>query len=241
MSAAVVVFAKDPRPGLVKTRLCPPFSPEEAAELYACMLDDVLEVTARCADRLGLEAIVAIHPPEREAARRLSRRVPGRFRVVVQRGRDLAERMSHALAETAAGGLGPVLLRGSDSPTLGMPTFEAALAALGTSDLVLCPDLDGGYSLVATRSAAPGLFAHPMSTEHVLADTLACAAAHGLSSSVLEPSFDLDVAEDLAHLAAVRAGPPGALCRRTLAWLDEADGWARRAPGAVGTQIGRPL
>lgn len=239
MSAAVVVFAKDPRAGLVKTRLCPPFSPEEAAELYACMLDDVLEATARYADHLGLEAIACVHPPE--AARSLSRRLPGRFRVVAQHGRDLGERMAHALAEAGAAGLAPVLLRGSDSPTLDQATFEAALAALNDSDVVVCPDLDGGYSLVGTRSAAPGLFAHPMSTGRVLDDTLALASAQGLSTRVLEPSFDLDVAEDLAHLAGVRAGPPGALCRRTLNWLDEADGWTRTAAGAVEAPIGRPL
>jgi len=182
---------------------------------------------------------VCVHPPD--AAGSLSRRVPGRFRVVAQRGRDLAERMAHALAEAGAAGLAPALLRGSDSPTLCQATFEAALAALTDSDVVVCPDLDGGYSLVGIRSAAPGLFAHPMSTGQVLDDTLALASAQGLSTRVLEPSFDLDVAEDLAHLAAVRAGPPGALCRRTLAWLDEADGWSRTAAGGVEAPIGQPL
>lgn len=64
MSGALVVFAKQPLPGQVKTRLCPPFTPEQAADFYACMLDDVLESTLRASAALGLVAVLALLPPE---------------------------------------------------------------------------------------------------------------------------------------------------------------------------------
>jgi rSAM/selenodomain-associated transferase 1 len=225
VSAAVVVFAKEPRPGLVKTRMTPPFAPAEAAALYACMLDDVLEATARFAERLGFEPIVSVHPPAACAA--LARRAPRAFRAVAQRGADLGERMEWALAETAAGGSAPVLIRGSDSPALDADTLRAALAALAEADLVVCPDLDGGYNLLGLREPAAGLLSHPMSTPSVLADTLASASGRGLRARVLEPGFDLDTASDFAHLARARNAPSAALCRRTLAWLDASRGWQR--------------
>lgn len=227
MPPALVVFAKEPRPGLVKTRMTPPFTPEEAAELYARLLDDVLVATARFARRLELEAVLCVHPPAACAA--LARRAPPAFRVVAQRGRDLSQRMEWALAEAAAGGFAPVLLRGSDSPALDEATLAAALAALRDADVVACPDLDGGYNLVGAREPVPGLFDHPMSTHSVLDDTLANAAAAGRRAHVLEPRFDLDTAADLTHLARARAGPVAALCPRTLAWLDACEGWARAA------------
>ena len=59
MRGVLVVFAKRPEPGFVKTRLCPPLRPEQAAELYACMLDDVLVASARAAPALGLEPVLA--------------------------------------------------------------------------------------------------------------------------------------------------------------------------------------
>ncbi|MEN8181626.1 MAG: TIGR04282 family arsenosugar biosynthesis glycosyltransferase, partial [Myxococcota bacterium] len=174
----LVVFAKAPEAGRVKTRLVPPFSPEQAAGLYACLLGDVLEESARAARALDLELVLAAEPPEAMAA--LAAAAPRGLRVVAQRGPDLASRMRWALAEAAAAGSAPILLRGSDSPTLDVELFRTALARLEAADLVICPDRDGGYSLVAMRRAHPGLFQHPMSTPSVLEDTLAEARRLGL-------------------------------------------------------------
>ena len=165
---AIVVFAKPPRPGLVKTRMSPPLSLEEAAELYASLLDDVLATTAELAAELDLAPIVAVHPPD--ACAELVDRAPAGYRVMAQRGRDLSERMRWAMLEVAAGGASPILLRGSDCPVLGPQVARQALEALESSDLVLCPDRDGGYNLVGLRTAVSGLFQHPMSTASVLED-----------------------------------------------------------------------
>jgi rSAM/selenodomain-associated transferase 1 len=223
VTAAVVVFAKAPIPGRVKTRMVPPFTPDQAAGLYAAMLADVLEATAEFAARRGLEAVLTIDPPE--VCGEMARRAPPGYRVVAQRGPGLAARMDWAVAELAAAGRDAVLMRGSDSPALDAATLDAALDALADFDLVVCPDLDGGYSLVGLRRPVPGLFDHPMSTERVLDDTLANAARLGLRPRVLSPRFDLDTAADLAHLARARLDGAAESCRRTLAFLDEGSLW----------------
>ena len=222
-AGVVVVFAKAPDPGRVKTRLCPPLSPEQAADLYVCMLDDVLETTAAAAVALDLEAVLTVDPPE--AREEMARRSHPAFRVVAQRGAGLAARMSHAVAECAAGGARRILLRGSDSPVLPASHLEKALRALDAVDLVACPDPDGGYSVLGLRRPIPGLFDHAMSHQRVLDQTLACARRAGLSSELLEPCFDLDTAEDLARLAECRARGGALPCRRTLAWLDRYRSW----------------
>ncbi len=222
---AVVVFAKVPRPGWVKTRMSPPFSADEAAELYGCMLEDVLEATAAAAARLGLQPILAAHPPS--ALAELVGRVPPAYRIVAQRGRDLSERMTRQVAEAAAGGASPVLIRGSDSPALGADVFRRVLEELETSDLVIAPDVDGGYNLVGLTRPVSGLFDHPMSTSSVLDDTVACARELGLRTRVLDETFDLDSVDDLALLAAARERGDTDACPRTLAYLDARGAWPR--------------
>lgn len=225
----VVVFAKQPRPGRVKTRLCPPFEPAQAARLYAALLDDVLEATALAAAALSLTPVLAVDPPEACAA--MARRAPTPFRVVRQRGAGLGPRMEWAAREAAAAGAAPILLRGSDSPLLDTEVLRRALGALQRADLVLVPDRDGGYQLVGLRRPLRGLFAHPMSTATVLEDTLDRARRAGLSCEQLAPSFDIDTAADLALLAAARSPAAERLCPRTLAVLDAENLWQRHTHG----------
>lgn len=217
-SGVVLVFAKAPRPGRVKTRMVPPLTPSQAAELYAKLLADVLSTTAEFARELGLRPVVAVNPPE--ACREIAQSAPSSFCAVAQRGADLSQRMTWAVREAAATGAARVLLRGSDSPVLSGEMLRDTLEALEGSDLVVCPDRDGGYSLIGLRQPVPGLFEHPMSTSSVLEQTLANAARLGLSARVLAPSFDLDRIEDLRCLAQARADGNGHLCGNTLAYLD---------------------
>ena len=221
----IIVLAKAPRPGFAKTRLSPPFTAEEASELYAHMLDDVLAATSGFARELALSAFVAIHPPA--ACPEIAVGAPASMHVIPQCGRDLPERMAWAVSEAAASGATRILLRGSDSPMLDQQSVAEAIERLDDSDLVLCPDLDGGYSLVGLRQPAPGLFDHPMSTQNVVDDTLANAAALGLQAHLLDARFDIDTASDLRHLAAARDRVGTELCPRTIAYLDENDLWTR--------------
>lgn len=218
-----VVLAKVPEAGRVKTRLVPPFSPEQAAEFQAAMLADVLAATADVSHELGLAPVVAVHPWQRRSA--VVRCAPPGFRVVRQRGADLAQRMTWAVREAAATGSRRILLRGCDSPTLDGPAVNAALVALDEYDLVLRPDCDGGYGLVGLRRPVAGLFDHAMSTRSVLDDTLANAARSGLRAHVAEASFDVDSAADLARLAAACRDGAAPLCPRTVAFLDHHGLW----------------
>ncbi len=219
----IVVFAKRPEPGKVKTRMCPPLTREEAALLYAAMLDDVLETTAQAARAVDADLCLAVHPPE--ATHEMATLSPAGTRVEAQHGAGLAERMAHAVAAAAAAGYGRVLLRGSDNPTLPAELLCRGLAALHDAELAIGPDRDGGYGWIALRRPAPGLFDHPMSTTSVFDDTLANARSLGLRTTILEPHFDLDTAEDLARLARLRREGGAGPCPRTLAVLDEHAFW----------------
>jgi uncharacterized protein len=220
---ALIVFARRPEPGRVKTRLCPPFTPTQACDFYRSLLADVLEASAEMAAAAELDAVLAVTPAT--ACAELARECPPSFRVIAQRGADLGARMEWAVAEAAAGGSSPIVLRGSDNPSLSPALLDEALFALRTCDLVLGPDLGGGYGLVALRTPAPGLFAHPMGTRTVRDDTLRLASRLGLRAQLLRPHFDLDTSEDLRGLAALRGGPDAARCARSLAYLDEQQLW----------------
>jgi len=219
----VVVFAKRPVPGAVKTRMCPPLTPVQAAALYGAMLDDVLASTATAAASIGAAAWLAVDPPD--AVAQLAQRCPPGFHAIAQRGADLGARMEHAVARAAEAGFTRILLRGSDNPALDPSAIAAGFAALDDADLAVGPDRDGGYGWIALRRPAPGLFDHPMSTASVLDDTLARAAARGLRARTLPGHFDLDTAADLAELAGARARGETNECPRTLALLDELELW----------------
>jgi rSAM/selenodomain-associated transferase 1 len=216
-AGVLVVFAKAPRPGEVKTRLCPPLTPEQAAEFYSAMLDDVLEASARAARHLELDPVLTVHPPDACAA--LARRAPLSFRVVRQRGASLSERMQWAVREAQATGARRVLLRGSDSPTLDEAAVAAALRALDDHDVALRPDRDGGYTLVGVRREAADLFAHPMSTGRALEQTLENARRLGFSASVGEIGFDVDTGPDLSHLRHTLGQCHEGICPHTRRWL----------------------
>ena len=226
----LAVFAKAPRSGAVKTRLCPPFSPEQAAELYRCLLVDGLEESAHAARALGLEAVLAVDPPE--AAAELAALAPAGFRALPQRGAELGARMAHLAQQAAAAGAPLALLRGSDSPTLARADLGRCVAGLARDDLVVGPDRDGGYHLLGlgprALRCASSLFDHPMSTPTVLRDTVGRAERLGLSVGRLEVGFDVDRFEDLHWLARARHQDESIPCRRTLSFLDEQRLWPLR-------------
>lgn len=238
----LVVFAKRPEPGRVKTRLCPPLSPEQAAGLYGCLLADVLEESVRAARALGLAPVLAVDPPEARAE--LAATAPAGFCVIAQRGPGLGARMLRTAREAAAAGAPCVLLRGSDSPALAEPVLREALRALARADVALSPDRDGGYGLAALGArallrglASPALFDPPTSTPSVLADTVAQAERLGLRVTRLTPGFDVDRFDDLRLLAAVRHETESKPCPRTLAWLDAQALWP---PPAIAPEASGP-
>ncbi len=215
---ALAVVAKVPVPGAVKTRLCPPLSPVEAARLARCFLEDRI---AQVRLVPGADPILAFAPATR--ARELAGLVPPGVRLLPQRGADLGARLQRLLAGLLAEGYSGAVAVDADSPTLPLAFLRAACRVLrrGRVDVVLGPCLDGGYYLIGLRAPAPALFATmPWSTPAVLEETVARARRLGLRLALLPPWFDVDRGEDLVRLrASLKGGPAAYRPARTLAFL----------------------
>jgi rSAM/selenodomain-associated transferase 1 len=200
--AALVVFAKAPIPGQVKTRLCPPLTPDEAATVHGSFVIDTLERTRAAVTkfRLSLDRYIACTPSstlvffkimeERHAVRLLD-----------QEGNDLGVRMHHVFDTLFCRGYRQIVIVGTDVPTLPLERYQQALALLNRYDVVLGPALDGGYYLIGLKKPAPELFHDiPWSTARVLPLTKGKATALGLSIGELAQWRDVDTLDDLKTL-----------------------------------------
>src|SRR5437899_1971265 len=144
-TAAIVVFAKAPEPGRVKTRLCPPLTPEGAADLHQACLCDLWERLARLSP---VRRVICHDPPESGP---LFRRLLGsETEMLPQSEGDLGEKLIAAFQTLFARGLGPVVAVGADSPDLPLTLVSSALRVLaaGPHDVVVGPAVDGGYTLI---------------------------------------------------------------------------------------------
>jgi rSAM/selenodomain-associated transferase 1 len=192
----LVVFVKHPAPGEVKTRLAAAIGPGPAARLYRALAERVLEeTTPRMQD---YERLVLFDPPQ--ALARMREWLPG-VRLAAQAAGDLGERMADAFRRAFGRGAGRVALVGTDAPGVTRDTVLQAFDALEEADVALGPAEDGGYYLIALREPRPELFADvAWSTPAVREQTLARAAAAGLSVRELRPLRDVDTLEDLRAL-----------------------------------------
>lgn len=205
----LMIFAKEPRPGEVKTRLCPPLTPQSAAQLYTQFLEDVLEEMTQLP---RIKLALAYTP---DSAREFFQDKAGPGIVLTpQRGEDLGERLRRAFDWGFNQGAGTVLIRNSDSPDLPGSLVLAAETVLAgrQAQAVFGPCPDGGYYLVGLRTPQPELF-HDIawSGPTVLADTLARAERLGLTVHLLPPWPDIDTRADLlAFLKSPQTSPnPG--------------------------------
>jgi uncharacterized protein len=204
---ALVVFAKVPIAGEVKTRLTPPLTPTDAAHLYEAFLHDALE------DWAGGGGFGLPEPPvvrlyvARDAGSEPSITAPAGVSVHVQRGPDLGARMLRATVESFAAGHDRVVLIGSDHPTLpGAFVGEAFRALLEPLTVVLGPSEDGGYYLIGLNEVLPDLFdGLEYSHAGVLGEALARAADAGVRPVLLPEWYDVDTPDALARLVADRA------------------------------------
>jgi rSAM/selenodomain-associated transferase 1 len=201
MTTNLIVLAKAPEPGRVKTRLTPPFTPVQAAQLAGAALTDTL--LAACATP-GARTVLVLAG------------APGGWRpeldveVLPQRAGGLDERIAAAFADVG----GPALLIGMDTPQVSPDLLAASLAALEHHDALLGPAEDGGYWAIGLRAPRPDLVVGvPMSRS----DTGACQRRrleeHGLAVHPLPVLRDVD---RLADAAAVAAVAPASRFARTL-------------------------
>jgi rSAM/selenodomain-associated transferase 1 len=219
-NALVVIMAKEPVPGKVKTRLSPEISPVDAAGLYRCFLLDRIRAIGAMT---GVDRGIAYTPEEaRGTFRGLT--LDG-FKLFPQRGEGLGERLNNIFLDQLARAYDAVSIVDSDSPDLPNALIRESLQLLLTrqAEVVFGPCHDGGYYLVGLRKPHPELFRDiPWSTRDVLSVSLEKSRRLGLSVKLLPFWNDLDTFDDLleffAKYKSCPAGSHGA-CGETLAFL----------------------
>lgn len=199
----VLVMAKAPVPGRVKTRLCPPCTPAEAAAIAEAALADTLDAVAACGAGRRIVALDGAPGPW----------LPPGFEVIPQVGGGLDHRL--AAAWSAAGGAGVQI--GMDTPQVTPALLDGALASLDEAPAALGLAVDGGWWAIGLRQPDPRVFVGvPMSTGHTGAAQLARLRSLGLSVTMLPALVDLDTVADLPAVtesgAAIRTA---AQARRT--------------------------
>ena len=193
MRVALAVIAKTPTPGRVKTRLCPPFTPVQAARLAEAALRDTLAAVA--ATPAARRAVILDGAP--------GSWLPVGFEVLAQRGAGLDERLAHAFEDLG----GPALVIGMDTPQVTPAGLARAVAALATADAVLGPALDGGYWGIGLRRPDPrALLGVPMSAGDTGRRQRERLQALGLTMVELEPLRDVDDADDVRAVARLAPG-----------------------------------
>ena len=215
---AVAIMAKAPRAGEVKTRLCPPLSHAEAAELYRCFL---LDKVAQVRTLAGARAVLAFTP---DGERSLFGGLGPGFELIGQGDGDLGRRLLRSIGALLGDGYAGALAIDSDTPSLPTGFLQQAVDLVATPgiDVVLGPCDDGGYYLIGMRQVWPTLFeAMPWSTAHVLPETVRRAEAQGLRVASLPTWFDVDTPEDLERLTASLEAADSDTAYHTRRFLEE--------------------
>ena len=189
MSAALVVMAKEPLPGRVKTRLCPPLAPEQAAQLAEAALADTLDAVAWTPARRRVLVLDGAPGPW----------LPPGFEVIAQRGDGLAERLANATRDVGEA----LVIVGMDTPQLTRALLCDALERLAGADAILGPTIDGGYWTIGLREPDPSAFDDvPMSTAGTGSAQRERLARLGLRTAELEQLRDVDTFDDAVAVAA---------------------------------------
>ncbi len=228
----ILVFAKPPEPGAVKTRLIPRLSAEAAAQFHLAALADTLAV-AHKATAGRVELCVA----GGAAAVQVFRRLYPDLTIRCQQGEDLGARLANAFAESFALGSERTLIVGSDHPTLPPELLAAGLARARTADVAFGPSHDGGYYAIAVRrerwpTAQAVLRDVPWSTPRALETSLARAREAGLEAALVPAWYDVDSPEDLERLRH-DADPNSASARFLRESEERGFGGGTRQPGTA--------
>jgi len=219
LKKALLIFAKCPLPGMVKTRLVPPLSPEQAADLYGCMMSDVMAKVELLPD-----IAFYLFYGDGDRAREYFARSGRDLTFLPQQGWDLGERMAEALRLVFAMGHGAAVVIGTDSPDLPLSFIEEAFDRLerGKHGAVFGPAEDGGYYLAGMTRLHRELFRDiPWSSGEVLQETLKRGVEAGIAVSLLPIWHDVDRAADLERPELLAEGNGAPLTREFVAkWLE---------------------
>jgi uncharacterized protein len=232
---ALAIMTKAPRAGTVKTRLQPPLTPAEAAELNICFLRDIAALISEAGEHSQGVGVFTPACSEKEYEGIL----PSHFDLIPQRGNGFGERLTNAADDLLHVGFESCCLINSDSPTATAEAFCEAVAQLqGVDDrIVLGPSDDGGYYLIGMRKLNRRLFEEiDWSTERVFAQTDERAREIGLKVQVLPKSYDVDDGATLWRLCLELLGKNSRgdiapVTTKFLAELTAREGWERLCPG----------
>ena len=204
--ALLILFAKAPRAGHVKTRLCPPLTGIEASDLHSALVRDaagMLDTMRQSAD-LQLSTDIAT-----DAWSDLL------FARSIQTTGDLGSRLLHALQQGLAAGYRQVLILGSDAPNLPAAYLHDLLRS--EADVALGPTRDGGFYAIACRKVSHEMFKSVRwSTEYTLADTLTAASSCQLECETGPSWYDVDIPEDLRLMLQMTNAP-----ENVKAWIEQ--------------------
>lgn len=209
LDAQIVVIAKAPRPGLAKTRLSPPCTPEQAAALAAAALTDTLSAVRSTPVR---RRVLAFDDPGARDGRPAPVELDlGGFAVIPQRGAGLGPRLAHAFADAAAGL--PTLLIGMDTPQVSADLLGSCLTLLGTTDAVLGRATDGGWWALGVQDVQNAdVLAHvAMSRPDTARLTEQALLERGIRLAALPELADVDTFDDAVAVAAAAPGSQFAL------------------------------
>lgn len=223
---AVAIMAKASIAGTVKTRLVPPLTYDEAADLNTCCLRDIAANVAEAAGRAPIRGFAAYHPLGSEAF--FDSVLPAGFELLPPKEPTIGRSLFHAARDLFAAGYGSVCLVNADSPTLptGVLIETVRLLQEPGDRLVLGPAVDGGYYLIGLKQFHRRLFEEiDWSTERVFRQTIARAAEIGLAVAALPEWYDVDDEASLALLVRELIGGPAAAggypAPNTTAFLDQ--------------------
>jgi rSAM/selenodomain-associated transferase 1 len=193
---AIVIMAKEPKPGNVKTRLTPSLDPQTASRIYHSLLLDRIEQVESLKEA---DHFVAYFP--KSSLNFFENIIPSSFSLLPQKGKDLGERLANIFNTLFKEGYERIIIMDSDSPNLPSRFISEGLKMLNKADLVLGPCEDGGYYLVGLSSNMPQIFQEiPWSTSEVTEFTVKKAKALDKRISLLEKWYDVDTIEELKRL-----------------------------------------
>ena len=218
MNPAIIVMCKAPVAGKVKTRLAPFLSAEKSADLAGCFAVDAAAKAARICPN-----VIIAYAGEKNL---LAKILPPNLIWTEQKGADLGERMHNALGFAFEENFAPLVVIGTDSPTLPLefPANAISILSENCADVVLGKTEDGGYYLVGLREPEFGIFQNVVwSSAETFAKTARNIEQLNLHLELLPAWYDVDEPEDLKRLKVEIEHLSGArkLAPATAAWIEE--------------------
>lgn len=208
MSRTLIVFAKEPLPGAVKTRLKSCFPETDLTRLYKAFIKDTLAIAHKTRNTKMILAFSSIRTPPLRLYPSTIELISGMckitkplylesvgagFELIEQKGRTLGDRMHNAFVYAHNNKSNKTVIIGTDSPTLPADMIEKAFRALSRKDVVIGPSVDGGYYLIGLKAPCAEIFnGVRWSSASVLKKTLDNAQSLGKTTALLEEWYDVD-------------------------------------------------